>query len=524
MNNEIRTRFAPSPTGYLHVGGLRTALYAYLFAKHNGGKYVLRIEDTDQKRYVEGAVENLVEILSQMGLHHDEGMQLNGKEIGEFGPYTQSKRTDLYREHAEKLIESGDAYRCFCTKERLDEMREKQMANKQAPKYDRKCLHLPESEIKKKIEAGEKFVVRHKVPYEIIRFKDIVRKNVQFDGKTIDDTVLLKSDNFPTYHLANVVDDHFMKITHVIRGEEWLPSTPKHIALYKAFGWDAPQYAHLPLLLNEDKSKLSKRQGDVAVEDYLKKGYSKEALINFVAFLGWNPGNGEKQEIFSLKELEEIFELEKVHKAGAVFNVEKLDWINWRWNKEKYLETIEEEAKKIDNTVEVSRDKRGNKMFKFASIENENKFLLRKGELLSEKAEITNPDNQTLKALTTVEEKVLKDPKETEDNIAFYKKAEEFEAELLTHEKMKVDLEMAKKALKQAKIDLSELEDWSTQESIKQALVKSIATLEVKNGQVLWPLRAALSGRQFSPGVFEIAWVLEKNETLSRIETALNKF
>ncbi len=482
----IKTRFAPSPTGYLHVGGLRTALYCYLFAKKNKGKYLLRIEDTDQERYVEGAEENLIKTLEWVGLHHDEG------------PFRQSERTEIYKKHVQKLIDSGHAYKCFCTRDRLDEMRKVQMERKQATMYDRKCADLPESEVKSKIEAGESFVIRQKMPYELIKFKDLVRGNVQFDGKTVDDSVLMKSDGFPTYHLANVVDDHLMDITHVIRGEEWLPSTPKHIALYNAFGWDVPEFAHLPLLLNPDKTKLSKRQGDVAVEDYIKKGYSKEAITNFVAFLGWNPGGGDEKEIFTLKELEEAFSIEKVHKAGAVFNIEKLDWFNWRWEKENFTK------------------------------ETQNMTPEQKGEKLLEKCEEYLSDDQKkdkemlLKALLIVEEKILKTPKETADNIGFYFNIPDYDKELLTHEKMKVDFSQALISLEKAQEDLQKLDNW-TEESLKQTLLETVQTLGAKNGQVLWPLRAALTGVQFSPGVFESAWILEKEETLKRIENAINK-
>lgn len=482
----IKTRFAPSPTGYLHVGGLRTALYCYLFARKNKGKYLLRIEDTDQERYVEGAEENLIKTLEWVGLHHDEG------------PFRQSERTEIYKEHVQKLIDSGHAYKCFCTRDRLDEMRKVQMERKQATMYDRKCADLPESEVKAKIEAGESFVIRQKMPYELIKFKDLVRGNVQFDGKTVDDSVLMKSDGFPTYHLANVVDDHLMDITHVIRGEEWLPSTPKHIELYNAFGWKIPEFAHLPLLLNPDKTKLSKRQGDVAVEDYIKKGYSKEAITNFVAFLGWNPGGGDEKEIFTLKELEEAFSIEKVHKAGAVFNIEKLDWFNWRWEKENFTK------------------------------ETQNMTPVQKGEILLEKCEKYLSDDQKkdkeklLKAVLIVEEKILKDPKETSSNIDFYFNLPEYDKELLTHEKMKVDLDQALLSLEKAQEDLQKLGNW-TEESLKQTLLETVQKLGVKNGQVLWPLRAALTGVQFSPGVFESAWILEKEETLKRIENAINK-
>lgn len=529
----IKTRFAPSPTGYLHVGGLRTALYCYLFAKKNKGGFVLRIEDTDQERYIEGATENLIKTLEWIGLEYDEGPRYGRscgklKQKGNFGPYVQSMRTDIYKEHAQKLIDSGHAYRCFCTRERLEEMREMQTKRKQAPMYDRKCCDLPESEVEAKIKAGESFVVRQKIPYEIIKFKDLVRGNVQFHGKTIDDQVLVKSDGFPTYHLANVVDDHLMKITHVIRGEEWLPSTPKHISLYHAFGWNVPEFAHLPLLLNPDKTKLSKRQGDVAVEDYIKKGYTREAIINFVSLLGWNPGGGEEQEVFSLKELEKIFSIEKVHKSGAVFNLEKLDWFNWRWKKEAYIQEMNQVAKEIDPEVEQEKDKRGNIELKFSSEEKQEKFLEAKGTRLLEMCEeyldtpLKTDREKLLKALITVEEKILKDPKETEDNINFYYTLPHYQAELLTHEKMKVNFDQAKENLEKSLEDLKKLDNW-TEEGLKQTLFKTVEDMGVKNGQVFWPLRSALSGLTFSPGVFEIAWVLGKEESINRINHALDK-
>ncbi len=524
----IKTRFAPSPTGYLHVGGLRTALYCYLFAKKNNGRFVLRIEDTDQERFVEGAVENLINTLEWVGLEYDEGALKDGSDKGDFGPYTQSKRNDIYKKHVDILIEKGHAYHCFCTKERLDEMRQIQTERKQAPMYDRKCLELPESEVKKKIEDGEPFVIRQKMPYENIKFKDLIRGNVQFDGKTIDDQVLVKSDGFPTYHLANVVDDHTMEITHVIRGEEWLPSTPKHIALYKAFGWEIPEFAHLPLLLNPDKSKLSKRQGHVAVEDYIKEGYTKEAIINFVALLGWNPGGGDDQEIFTLKELEEKFSLEKVHKSGAVFNLEKLDWFNWRWQKEEFNKKMEEIAKTIDPQFNKTKDDRGKESFVFTNEQKNQEFLQAKGKALLEYcqeylgSDFENDRKKLYKALVTVDEKVLKDPKETKENIEFYYNLPQYEVDLLLNEKMKVDKETAKKALTAGLKDLSELDEWH-EESLKQTLLNTVSNNEMKNGQVFWPLRAAITGKEFSPGVFEAAWVLGKEETLKRINHALEK-
>lgn len=517
----IKTRFAPSPTGYLHVGGLRTALYCYLFAQKNKGKFILRIEDTDQERFVEGAVENLLSTLKWVGLDYDEGPDVGG----ECGPYTQSERTDIYLEHVKILLDSGHAYRCFCSKERLDEMRERQTQNKQAPMYDRKCLDLPQSEIEAKLQAGESFVIRQKIPYELIRFKDLIRGNVQFDGKTIDDQVLVKSDGFPTYHLANVVDDHLMKITHVIRGEEWLPSTPKHIALYKAFGWEAPEFAHLPLLLNPDRSKLSKRQGHVAVEDYIQEGYLREAIINFVALLGWNPGGGEENEIFTLQELAEAFDLEKVHKSGAIFNLEKLDWFNWRWKKRKFTDELKDLAQSIDPNVEIGESRKDQLVYKFSTTAQEKDFLEKRGQKLLEiaqenlsEAHQKNPEILR-KALITVEEKILKNPKETSENIDFYYTLPKYEKELLTHEKMGVDYDQAKKSLTQAKNDLEKVDNW-TLETLEKTLLKTVETLGAKNGQVFWPLRSALSGLQFSPGVFEIAWVLGKEETLNRITKA----
>ncbi len=323
--SNIRVRFAPSPTGYLHVGGLRTALYNFLFARKSGGKFILRIEDTDRARFVEGAVENLISTLRWAGLEYDEGPGIGG----EFGPYVQSERTEIYKKHIDLLIENGTAYRCFCTPERLDQMRKAHDLNRGIPKYDRTCLRLSEKEIQDNVAEGKKFVVRMKVPDStMVRFSDIIRGEVEFSSEQIDDQVLIKSDGYPTYHLANVVDDHLMQISHVIRGEEWLSSTPKHVLLYQFFGWDMPQFAHLPLLLNPDRSKLSKRQGDVAVEDYRAKGYLNEALVNFIALLGWNPGDD--REIFAIDELEKEFSLEKVNKAGAIFNFEKLNWLNFQ--------------------------------------------------------------------------------------------------------------------------------------------------------------------------------------------------
>jgi len=323
MTSDIRVRFAPSPTGFLHVGGMRTALYNFLFARHYHGVMVLRIEDTDRTRYVAGAAQNLLNSLKWCGIEYDEGPDAGGR----FGPYVQSERLELYRKHAEELLSRGDAYRCFCTAERLEEMRARQKARKQPPRYDGTCRRLSAEEVQKRLKTGEPSVIRLKMPERgETTFEDLIRGEVTFQNELIDDQILVKSDGYPTYHLANVVDDHYMQISHVIRGEEWLPSVPKHLRIYRALGWEAPQMAHLPLLLNPDRSKLSKRQGDVAVEDYIAKGYLPEALVNFVALLGWNPGT--EQEFFSRDELIEAFSIKRVNKAGAVFDIRKLNWMN----------------------------------------------------------------------------------------------------------------------------------------------------------------------------------------------------
>ncbi len=524
----IRTRFAPSPTGYLHVGGLRTALYSYLFARKNKGKFLLRIEDTDQERFVEGAMENLISTLHWHDLEYDEGPQADGTEKGDKGPYIQSHRTEIYRKYAQELLDKGQAYRCFCTKERLDEMRERQTVNKQATMYDRKCLELPDSEIQQKIAAGESFVIRQKVPYDMIKFKDLIRGNVQFHGKTVDDQVLMKSDGFPTYHLANVVDDHLMEITHVIRGEEWLPSTPKHVALYQSFGWNPPEFAHIPLLLNADKTKLSKRQGDVAVEEYMKKGYLKEAIINFIVFLGWNPGSGEEREIFTLQELEEVFSLEKVHKAGAIFNIEKLDWFNWRWKKRKHQQFLETTALDIDSKAEIKEVRKDQYRYAFSSDENEAKFLHERGKKLLESCnknipeEFKKEEDKLIHALVTLEEKILKDPSEILEQLESYFTLPKYDKELLTEEKMGVDLNQAKISIQSSIEDLEKLGKW-TLNSLEETLIATVNRLGIKNGQLLWPMRAALSGLKFSPGVFEYAWALGREESLKRLKAGLEK-
>ncbi|CEN79410.1 glutamate--tRNA ligase [Paraclostridium sordellii] len=339
----VRVRFAPSPTGFVHIGSLRTALYNYLFAKRMGGEYILRVEDTDRTRIVDGAIENMLEAMAWAGVNHTEGVVLGeNKEItqvGEYGPYIQSERLDIYKDYIQQLLDSGKAYYCFCSKERLDEVREKQKEAGETPKYDGNCRNLSKEEVEAKLAAGEEYVIRLKLPENhVIKFTDLVRGETEFNTDELDDQVLIKTDGFPTYHFAVVIDDHLMKITHVIRGEEWISSTPKHVYLYEAFGWEAPTFVHLPNILNKEKKKLSKRHGDVAVEDFKKKGYLPEGLVNYVALVGWSPDDN--QELFTMKELEEHFSIERVSKSGGVFDTDKLNWVNQHYIKDASDEYI----------------------------------------------------------------------------------------------------------------------------------------------------------------------------------------
>lgn len=488
MTQEVRTRFAPSPTGFLHVGSIRAALYAYLFAKHEGGKFLLRIEDTDQNRLVEGATEHIQEILKEMGLHYDEGPDVGG----DHGPYIQSQRLEHYHKYAEELIEKGEAYRCFCSKERLDEMRESQKKRKLAPMYDKHCRTLPKEDVQKHLDAGDSYVVRQAIPVDKkITFKDAVRGHVEFDSNTLDDHVLLKADGFPTYHLAVVVDDRLMEITHVIRGEEWLPSAPKHVALYDSFGWEAPVFAHLPLLLNPDRTKLSKRQGDVNVEDYLEKGFLKEAIINFIALLGWHEEKSDK-EIYSMDELIKAFTLERVQKAGAVFDLQKFEWINTHYIKKLPDEELIE------------------------------KILPYLKEAQYWKA---NPDKDLLHKILPDIRARLKTLADVAEAIKSYFVVTPYDKDMFPHEKMKVDLDLAKKALEEGVKVLKELpEEKFTEEDTKEALVSHAQSLEWKNGHLLWPMRVALTGEKYSPGVFELLSVLGKEESLKRLKEGLEKF
>jgi len=340
MDNPVRVRFAPSPTGMLHLGGVRTALYDYLLAKKTNGTFILRIEDTDQTRYVEGSVQNLIDSLKILGIQFDEGPEIGGK----YGPYIQSERLAIYNKYVQELLDKGVAYHCFCTKEEIDAMRAEQMEKKQNPQYNGKCRCLSKEEVESKKAQGLPYVIRLKMPSDrAFAFEDFIRGHVEIDSSLIDDQVILKSDGFPTYHLAAVIDDHLMEISHVLRGEEWLPSTPKHIFIYESLGWTPPKWVHLPLLLNTDRSKLSKRHGDFSVQNYLNMGYLKESIVNFVALLGWHAA--EDRELYTLEELTKEFSIDRVNKAGAIFDITKLEWMNGWYIRNLDISYIAHEAK-----------------------------------------------------------------------------------------------------------------------------------------------------------------------------------
>jgi glutamyl-tRNA synthetase len=475
--NMIRTRFAPSPTGFLHVGGLRTALYCYLLARKHGGNFILRIEDTDQTRLVPGATEDIIDNLKWAGIHIDEGVSVGGA----YGPYIQSQRLELYKKHALELIEKGHAYYCFCSSERLTQVRNLQIAQKLPPAYDRHCRNIQKEEAAQRVAAGEPHVIRMKIPLEgEITFSDIIRGIVNIGYKVVDDQVLIKSDGFPTYHLAVVVDDHYMKISHVIRGEEWLPSTPKHILLYQYFGWQAPLFAHLPLLLNPDKSKLSKRHGDVSVKDYRAKGYLPEALVNFVAFLGWNPGQGDTREIFSLEELIKEFSLECVGKSGAIFNIEKLDWLN-----QQYIHKVTPAR-----LLELAKP------------------------LIKEKGWNYQSDEHLIKILDLLKERVTVVPDFITNGEYF------FVAPKLYDEKGKKNWAPETSTLLRTISEQLEKLPQFDANSIEQFLRGYATQNNLNIGKLVQPLRLALTGVTQGPSLFHLIEVLGKTEVRNRIDTA----
>ena len=475
---QVRTRFAPSPTGYLHIGGLRTALYAWLFARKNGGVFVLRVEDTDQQREVEGAQDVIYSTLKEAGLNYDEGPDAGG----DFGPYIQSERKDIYKKYAEMLIEKGAAYRCFCTKERLSEQRSLAEAKGQTYTYDKHCLSLTEEQIKEKLEAAEPYVIRQNIPTEgETTYSDAVFGDVTVPNSDLDDNVLLKTDGMPTYNLANVIDDHLMGITHVIRGVEYLSSTPKYNHLYRAMGWEIPVYVHLPVVMKDKQRKLSKRHGDASYDDFIKKGYLKEALINYIALLGWSPGTD--QEIFSLSELIDAFSIEGLSKSSAIFDTDKLTWMN-----AQYIRALSEEGfikTAMPYFVECGVDKLDLKL-------------------------ITRILQPRLEVLTQIPEK-----------LSFLNKIPDFDGEMYFHKKMKTDAASALPVLKEALALLEVQQDFS-EEPLKEALSGLVERLEVKNGQLLWPLRIAITGTLVTPGgAVEAACLLGKEETLDRLKSSI---
>ena len=473
----IRTRFAPSPTGYIHLGSVRTALYNYLFAKQNSGTYVLRIEDTDQSRKVDGAVDNLIAVMNRLGMHHDEGP---GRE-GTKGPYYQSERLDLYGQKISELLKEGHAYHCFCSSERLARLKEEQLAKNLPPGYDKQCRSLDDATVQAKLEAAEDYVVRLRVPVNTkVAFTDLIRGRLEFDSELIDDQVLIKSDGFPTYHFANVVDDHDMEISHVIRGEEWVTSTPKHVLLYQAFGWEIPSFAHLPLILNTDRSKLSKRQGDVAVEDFLRSEFCEETLINFLALLGWSPGND--REFFNLDELITQFSLQKVSKSGAIFDREKLNWMNSQYHK-KYL--------------------------------SESRFL----ELVKPHTQLddleTWSEDVLNRVLLTLRNQIDK-PKDMRALLSFFLSRPKTEtlkkeecAQVLRIESNKVLFEFIASQLKE--------QETLSSEELRGITRKAQKQLGIKGKALFMPLRVALTGATSGPEVFVFAEGLGKEECLNRL-------
>lgn len=486
----MRTRFPPSPTGFLHVGGLRTALYNYLLAKQTDGTFVLRIEDTDQARSVPGAVENFINALHWAGIDATEGVLLKDgavTEEGKFGPYFQSKRLDIYKKYADELIAKGHAYHCFCTAERLDQMRKAQEAQKKAPMYDRTCCRLEKSEVDAKLKAGEPHVIRMKVPHErTITFTDDIRGKVSFQAHTVDDQVLMKSDGFPTYHLAHVVDDHLMEMDLVMRGEEWLSSLPKHLLLFEFLGWKPPRYAHVSLLLNADRSKLSKRQNSVSVDEYINKGYLPEALVNFLALLGWNPGT--TQEIFTMEELVKAFSLERVQKAGAIFDLQKLDWIQGQWMRKMPVEQFADRILPMVSTV-------------FPHAAKDDGFVKKAG---------------------LVQERVLFFPEATEMLRFFYEEPTPT-VDILANEKQKVKKEDLPAILELDEKILNAIPDaeWKAERLLAEVKIE-VGKGTWKLGQLLWPLRAALTGLPFSPGAVEVAEVLGKAKTMERLNRSKN--
>jgi len=485
--SKIRLRFAPSPTGFLHIGSLRTVLYNYLIAKKYGGTLILRIEDTDRKREVAGAAEGLVKILDWAGLHFDEGPTQGG----EFGPYTQSERLEIYKKYNQELLAQGHAYRCFCTPERLEKMRTEQAEKKLPPRYDRMCRDLSEAEIEKKLAAGEPFVLRQKLPLAgEVKVTDEIRGEISFDAKNLDDHVLIKNDGWPTYQFASVVDDRLMEISHVVRGDEWLSSFPKNILLYQAFGWTPPKFIHTPLIMNKEGGKLSKRQGDVAVEDFRAKGYLPEALINFCALLGWHPKGD--NETMTLAEIVSAFEIKDIGISPAIFDLDKLDYFNGYWIRQKSLSELVDLAKPYLQDYFAEADER------------------------------TKSEEFLKGAVSLAQERLKKLSEIGELSDFLFARELDYAAEMLVWKKS------TKEATKDNLSQIVELfekvpsAEW-TKHTTKEVVMNYLERKELKKGDYLWPLRVALTGREASPGPFEVAEVLGREESLKRIGAAIEK-
>jgi len=473
---KIRTRFAPSPTGYLHIGGLRTALYGYLYAKKYDGDFILRLEDTDRSRYVEGSVQIIYDTLKDAGIIYSEGPDIGGN----FGPYIQSERKSLYLEYAKKLVELGGAYYCFCDNERLASLVDEN-GNR---RYDKHCLYISKEEINSRISNGEKYVIRQNIPlHGESSYDDLVYGTITVDYKDIEDGVLLKSDGMPTYNFANVIDDHLMGITHVIRGTEYLSSTPKYNLMYDAFGWDRPVYIHLPPIMKNSKEKLSKRNGDASYSDFVEKGYIKEAIVNYIALLGWSPKDN--TEKMSLLELEQHFSLEGINKSPSIFDEPKMKWLSGEYIKAM---TDEEFLKVCMPFIEKSK------------IFNKGYDYLKIAALLKTRIEIMS---------------------EIPEKINFLEEFGEYDLNLYQHKKMKTDIEIAKTVLPAAKTVFENLNDYS-HDILYPELLKLCETLDLKNGQVLWCIRIAVTGQASTPGgATEMADILGKKRILERLDFSI---
>ncbi len=503
-DKNVRVRFAPSPTGPLHIGGSRTALFNYIFAKQNKGKFVLRIEDTDLERSEQKWTDEIIKELKWLGVAWDEGPDVGG----DYGPYKQSQRLDIYKNYLEKLFLQNKAYYCFCAAEELEAKRQEQMARGTAPKYDGKCAHLPAEAVQKNLAEGKPSVIRFRIPDKKVKFKDLVRGEVEFDAGLLGDIVIAKNLNAPLYHFAVVVDDYEMQISHVIRGEEHLSNTPRQILIQQALDFSQPVYAHLPLMLNTDRSKLSKRQGDVALSDYHNQGYLPEAIVNFMALLGWNPGT--EKEMFSLPQLIKEFSIEKVQKAGAVFNIQRLDFINGVYIREKPIEKITELC--LPYLVESNLLVKMGDSYEIAGIREQ------------------IPSKTLQKIIEICRSRLKKLAEIPELSEYFFKENLSYDKNLLKWQKM--GDEGVKEALSYAEEALSAInapvDKWNLKnlEKVLLPLAQKFNAEkgypEQNRGYLLWPLRVALSGRQASASPFEIADILGKEKTLKRISKAIN--